>query len=268
MKIDGSVAIVTGGAQGVGRGIVEALLGKGAKVCIADINKATSELTVKELAETYGDKIFCKECDVTKDAEIRAVFGVVQDKFGSRADIMVNNAGICDEFDFARCVAINLEAQIRCTHAAVESMGVNNGGKGGVILFTASILGVIPFQGAPVYCATKHAVVGYVRCLASCPSYSQCGLRFNCICPSYVDTPLISVAELSKNIDAECIDAAIEKRNSVDLLRPSDVGVGCIKLIEDDTLNGKALVVNHGDTGRGDVAVYSFAEPPTDTIKL
>ncbi|CAH1793386.1 unnamed protein product [Owenia fusiformis] len=268
MKLDGSVAIVTGGAQGVGRGIVEALLGKGAKVCIADINKATSELTVKELAQTYGDKIFFKECDVTKDAEIKAVFGAVQDIFGSRADIMVNNAGIIHEFDFARCVAINLEAQIRCTHAAVESMGVNNGGKGGVVIFTASITGVIPFSGAPVYGATKHAVVGYVRGIASCPSYSQCGLRFNCVCPSFVDTPLVSDAELLTYFDAECRDTFAALRNSVDMLRPSDVGVGCIKLIEDDTLNGKALVVNHGDTGHGDVVAYIFAEPPTDTIKF
>ncbi|CAH1793385.1 unnamed protein product [Owenia fusiformis] len=267
MKIDGSVAVVTGGAQGVGKAIVEALLQRGANVCIADINKAIGEVTVKELAEAYGDKIFFKECDVTKDADIRALFGAVQETTGRAVDILVNNAGILREKYFASTVAINLEAQIRCAYVGAEYMGLNSVGKSGIMIFTASILGLVPSGQAPVYSATKHGLVAFVRSMALSPSSIKSGLRFNVLCPSFVDTPLITDEGIKRGlVDDDSSAMFIALRNSIDLLKPSDVGKGCIQLIEDDTLNGKALLINHGDTGHGDV-LFSYIEPQTDIVK-
>ncbi|CAH1793389.1 unnamed protein product [Owenia fusiformis] len=268
MKIQGSVAIVTGAARGLGKGIAEELLKRGAKVCIADINKGEGEAAAGTLATTFGQQnVFFQECDVTKDEHIRGAFCAAKTNFGAEVNILVNNCGIVQEDNVSLTLAVNAEAPIRSTFTAIELMGRHNGGAGGVVITTSSFQGLIPFGFMPVYSASKHAIVGFVRSIVESPDFSDWGMRFNCICPGGIDTPMLKDEYLEGRLSDKSFAIVRKLLTTISLLRPSEVALGCIKLIEDDTLNGKALLINHGETGEGEVA-YTVIDPPTDKVRL
>ncbi|CAH1776390.1 unnamed protein product [Owenia fusiformis] len=256
MKIEGSVVIVTGGAQGIGKAISKSLLTLGAKVCIADVNNVEGDKTVKELVDAYGNSVIFQQCDVTKDDDVRNAFKATTDTFGD-VTITVNNAGILDEINFSRTIAVDLEAQIRCTMIALEFMGRNNGGKGGTIVFNASAAGIVPIGVMPVYAAVKHGLVGFVRSMAISPRIEDWGVRFNAVCPISVDTNLSREENLRKVVgDPVVLDQLLKGMKTAHsvILKPSDVAESVVKLIEDDSLNGKSLVVLEGKT--------IFVDPP------
>lgn len=201
MKVEGLVALITGGASGFGKGFASALLQKGAKgVSLVDVSDGKA--VTDEFSRRFGrDRVLYHRADVTSDSDMEDAFKKTVDHF-KRLDVVCNNAGIADESDFQKVIDIDLTAVIRGTILAKKYMDKNNGGNGGVVINVSSMAGIlfVPFQ--PVYAAAKHGVIGYSKSLASPggdPAFAPDNIRVNMVCPSFSDTPIIkkTVAHLS-----------------------------------------------------------------------
>ncbi|XP_060081872.1 15-hydroxyprostaglandin dehydrogenase [NAD(+)]-like [Ylistrum balloti] len=143
MQIEGKVALVTGGAQGLGYAFVQALLDKGAKVCFCDINTSQGEATLGELCEKYDkEKIMFRRCDVTSQEDMEALFKATKERYG-RIDIVCNNAGMGGESypQWEKVVDVNIKGMTRGTFIAVEYLRKDKGGNGGVIVNISSAAG-------------------------------------------------------------------------------------------------------------------------------
>jgi 15-hydroxyprostaglandin dehydrogenase (NAD) len=235
VKIEGKVAVVSGGGSGIGRAAVLALVERGAKVVVADIAEDTGRQTVDLAAEQGGAAIFIR-CDVTKSKDLAGAFAGTVEHFG-RLDIAFNNAGVSgedlfadDPGDWARIIDIDLTAVIEATRLAVREM--KRTGQGGVIINTASLIGLWPMPSAPVYAAAKAGVVNFSRSLAYLAE--ELNIRVNTICPELVDTPM-ALALGEENLK--------ELRKTGGILRPEDIAAGVMELIEDDSRAGAVMSI-------------------------
>jgi 15-hydroxyprostaglandin dehydrogenase (NAD) len=235
MEIEGKVAVVSGCASGIGRAAVLALTERGAKVVAADVDGVGGRQTV-EMADAKGGSVaFCR-CDVTKTEDLGSAFDWAVEHLG-QFDIAFNNAGISGEELFAdepgqwaRIIDIDLTAVIDATRLAVRKMRL--AGNAGVIINTASLIGLWPMASAPVYAAAKAGVVNFSRSLAYLAEESN--IRVNAICPEIVDTPMaLGLGEQSLE----------ELRTTGGILRPEDIAVGVVELIEDDSRFGAVMKV-------------------------
>jgi NAD(P)-dependent dehydrogenase (short-subunit alcohol dehydrogenase family) len=187
----GKVAIVTGGASGIGRALAEALARRSAKVVVADLNGAGAD----EVARRVGGE--GRRVDVTRADEVEALVTDTAEKHG-RVDLMFNNAGIAiigeaAEFSLEgwdRLVDVNIRGVIYGTHSAYRRM-IEQGH--GHIVNTASIAGLVPAPTFTAYATTKHAVVGLSTSLRV--EAERRGVRVSVICPGVIDTPMVDHAE-------------------------------------------------------------------------
>ena len=161
MKLKDRVAIVTGGAKGIGWGIVKVLIQEGAKVVVVDWDKETGEKTAEEMRKAGGDAMFVF-CDVSNEEQVKAMVQKTLDKYG-KIDILVNDAGIgvyktvldTSSEDWDRCLAVNLKGQFLCCKYCIPHM--QKIGKGAII----NISSVHSFQtvnGVAPYCASKGGI--------------------------------------------------------------------------------------------------------------
>ncbi|XP_013378560.1 15-hydroxyprostaglandin dehydrogenase [NAD(+)]-like [Lingula anatina] len=244
MIIQDKVGFVTGGAQGIGRAICEALLKKGAKVIIADINVTEGKSTASELATEYADNVTFIECDVTNQESVEDALRKSHDTYG-RLDIIGNNAGVMMENDPIGTINLNLCGVMRVAAVAMSYMRADNGGSGGIIVNTASYAGIMPYVVCPSYCASKHGVVGFTRSIAMSPDFDLHKVRMNCLCPDAVDTAM--VRRVSKEGEKKGFifhyDHIKEAVNQL-LLKPSAVADVFINLVEDESKNGSAMLIS------------------------
>lgn len=183
----GQVALVTGGASGIGAGIATMLAGQGARVVVADI--ADEQANV--LAADLGGLAF--HCDVGSLTENRAAVDAALSAYG-RLDVVVLNAGIAagnsiDEFDegaYRRAMGVNLDGVVFGLTAALPGLRASGGGR---VLAVASLAGLAPVPEDPVYAANKAAVVNFVRSVG--PGLAEEHILVNALCPGYTDTAIL-----------------------------------------------------------------------------
>ena len=184
-RFSGKVAVVTGGASGIGAAIAARLAGEGAHVLVADRNAPAA----------LPDGARFRQCDVTNTDQVGQALAEAVSAWG-RLDILVNNAGVgalamaedTDEALWDHVFAVNTRAVFLCCRAAIPLMRANSAGSGGAIVNIASISGLLGDYGMSAYNASKGAVVNLTRSLAL--ETAQYGIRVNAVCPGLIDTPM------------------------------------------------------------------------------
>jgi NAD(P)-dependent dehydrogenase (short-subunit alcohol dehydrogenase family) len=190
---DGKVAIVTGGASGIGEATSVMLAERGAKVVVADLN----EEATNALVERIGDNAMAFALDVSDPAAVEKMVAATMKEFGA-LHVAVNNAGIAGaeattgEYgidDWHKVISINLNSVFYCMRYEIPAM-LKSGNAS--IVNIASILGSVGLAKAPAYVAAKHGVVGLTKSAAW--EYAQQGIRVNSVGPGFIDTPLLAQA--------------------------------------------------------------------------
>jgi 2-hydroxycyclohexanecarboxyl-CoA dehydrogenase len=192
MRLDNKVALVTGGASGIGKATVFALARAGARVFCADVNEAGGAAAVAE-AEGARLKVEYLKVDVTDSASIDACASAALDRAGGRVDVLINAAGwgrpqpfIENPPDFwDRVIALNLMGPIRLTRQLLQPMYDARAGK---IVNVASDAGRVGSLGETVYSAAKGGLIAFTKSLAR--ETARFGVNANCVCPGPTDTPL------------------------------------------------------------------------------
>lgn len=188
--LDGKVAVVTGGAGGIGRGIAGALAEDGAAVVIADIDLGKAQAA----ADALGGQALAVEHDVTQAASSEALDAAIQERFG-RLDIIVNNAGVgpkpgplvdLTEEEWDRVMDINARGVFLTTRALVGRLIEQRSGR---IINISSVVGQTGTAMITQYAASKFAVTGMTQCLAA--ELAPNGITANCICPGILATELM-----------------------------------------------------------------------------
>ncbi|XP_006770792.1 PREDICTED: 15-hydroxyprostaglandin dehydrogenase [NAD(+)] isoform X1 [Myotis davidii] len=247
MHVNGKVALVTGAAQGIGRAIAEALLHKGAKVALVDWSYEAGVECKAALDEQFEpQKTLFIHCDVSDQEKLRDAFRKVVDYFG-KLDILVNNAGVNNEKNWEKMLQINLVSVISGTYLGLDYMSKQNGGEGGIIVNMSSLAGLMPVAQQPVYCASKHGIVGFTRSAAMATNLMNSGVRINAICPGFVNTPILETIEKEENM-GQYIEYAYHIKDMMKyygILDPSTIADGLITLIEDDALNGAIMKITY-----------------------
>ncbi|GIY98680.1 15-hydroxyprostaglandin dehydrogenase, partial [Caerostris extrusa] len=208
------VAIVTGGAQGLGAAICVELLKQGYKVCIADIQQYKGKYFTHQQEEEFGaQNVIFSACDVTKEADYISTFDLTLKTF-DRVDVLINNAGIILEQDPETLFSVNLLGPMIGCQTAIKYMGKSHGGKGGMVINMASILGFVPFSAAPAYVASKHGLIGLTRSFGLPYHLEKDGIIFAALCPSFTDTDLL------KSISTNSLVPGLDYSNHKDIMSP------------------------------------------------
>jgi NAD(P)-dependent dehydrogenase (short-subunit alcohol dehydrogenase family) len=258
-ELSGKVAIVTGGASGLGRATVELFAKEGAKVVMADVNTDLGEQAA-ELAARGGHVVRFKRTDVSNADEVQALVDFAVSEFGG-LHVMFNNAGISsamyerflddDLKDFQRVMGINLLGVMTGTQRAARHMAKHGGGS---IINTASVAGYLAGSGVMTYRASKAAVIHFSKSAAI--DLAAYGIRVNCIAPGSIRTPMSTYGEpgmsdeaaqrLRVAIDAAAMAGQPLKRPG----KPEDVAQAALYLGSDRSVQvtGMLLPVDGGIT--------------------
>jgi len=190
-RLQGQVALVTGGGVGIGRAIAQALIGQQARVAICGRRLEALERTAGDFTKAGGE-VLSLPCDVTQRVDVERTIKAVIQKFG-RLDILVNNAGASgrtsihdpDDSKWQNILQVNLTGSYLCSKLAVPHMLTHRYGR---IVNISSVLGRFGVAGYLAYCTAKHGILGFTKALAL--EVASQGITVNAICPTWVDTAM------------------------------------------------------------------------------
>lgn len=192
-QFEDNVVLITGGANGIGRATALAFASQGAQVIVTDLDEDGAHQT-RQLILQAGGQAWALRCDVSSAADVQATFAAILGQF-RRLDCAFNNAGTEGEFNplheasdenFERVIAVNLKGVWLCMKAEIPIMRRQ---KGGAIVNTASVAGLVAERGYPAYAAAKGGVIQLTRTAAI--ENAATGVRINAICPGLVHTPMM-----------------------------------------------------------------------------
>lgn len=184
-RLDGQVAIVTGGAKGIGKAIATQYAAEGAQVVVSDVDDEPGTALADAIDANY------EHCDVGSYDGVKTLVERTVDRFG-QLDVIVNNAGIGSESavenmaleEWRRVMTVNLDGVMHGTKAAMPHLRASDG----TVINMGSIYGLVGGKGAAAYSAAKGAVVNFTQQVAI--DYATEGVRVNCICPGFIETPM------------------------------------------------------------------------------
>ncbi|MCG8346780.1 MAG: glucose 1-dehydrogenase [Chloroflexales bacterium] len=270
-KLDGQVAVITGGASGIGMATVRLFVEEGSRVIIADMQDDQGE----QLAAELGSSVAYLHTDVSQESDVKAAIDQAVTRFG-RLDCLFNNAGIsgavgpietisAEGYDHTMSVLLR-GVFLGMKHAApiLKRQGA------GSIISTASVAGLQAGHGPHIYSAAKAAIIHLTRSVAM--ELGESGVRVNCICPGGIATPIFGTAVgLSQEAARQTVEAMQTILATVQPIRraglPEDIARAAVWLASDDAsfVNGHALVVDGGLTGGH---MWSATKKQQDRLRL
>merc|ERR1719391_1536314 len=262
MELKGRLVVITGSAQGLGKAFAKRLLQDGARVCLSDIQEPVGLATKTEFQEKFGSEmVHFVRCDVTKEEDVVSLYNEAEEHFKDKVDIWCNNAGINHNAGWRKCMDIDIMAVMQGTYYAMDRMSKMNGGRGGMIVNTASAAGLVfnqiqdrEISDANSYFVAKHGVVALTRMLANPKILEETGVRVVCICPSFADTNIIREGMEDR---AGAVRAKIE--GYLKIMTPEYVAEGFHSLVT-NCPNGSALMI-----ARPDVPFFTFPDTTVAT---
>ena len=245
-RLTDKVAIVTGGASGIGRATVLRFAEEGAKVVAADRSLTGLEQT-QDLANKISSDVATVAVDVSKMNHVSDMVDQAVDRFG-RVDVLVNAAGVLiltpplaevDERHWDLIMATNLKGLFLCCKAAIPAMLTNGGGS---IVNIASMAGVQAYGQSLPYAVSKAGIIHLTTVAAS--QYTSQGIRINCIAPGFVDTPQARGSTQS----TEAIESAAQHHPMGRIGRPEEIANTILFLASDESsyMSGSTVIVDGG----------------------
>jgi NAD(P)-dependent dehydrogenase (short-subunit alcohol dehydrogenase family) len=256
-RLEGKVAVITGGGQGIGRAAALLFAREAAVVVVTDLNEATGGQTAADIAAAGGRSLFVP-ADVSRGEDVQRLMAAVRERFGG-LHVLYNNASVywpgkdgriaeISEADWDRILAINLRSIFLCCKYGLPLMKA-----GGSIINTSSSAGVIGIPGCDAYTASKGATIALTRSLAV--EYRPFGIRVNCIAPAGIRTPMLAQSNLE--------DSAFDERHFLALRTPSrrygtpeEIAQTALFLASEESsyINGAVIVADGGITVNGDLS--------------
>jgi len=243
MRLKDRVAMVTGGARGIGKEISLLLAREGADIALCDVNAEVLDATRKDI-EALGRKVITGAVDVTKSDQVDGFVQKILDNF-KKIDILVNNAGITrdgllvrmSEADWDLVLAVNLKGAFNCTKAVSKTMMKQRGGR---IVNMASIIGIMGNAGQANYAASKGGLIALTKSVAK--ELASRNVRANAIAPGFIQTDM--TAKLSEEVKGEMLKfVPLGKFGTV-----QDVANLALFLVSDDSsyITGQVIQVDGG----------------------
>jgi len=244
LSLQGRVAIITGGAQGIGKAIVERLVHNGASVVVADRNIEKAKATANELIAHTDRQVIAIQVNVAESASTRVMVDRIVEEYG-RVDILVNNAGITrdtlimrmKEEDWDAVLDINLKGAFNCAQAVVRTMIKHHYGR---IVNISSVSGISGQAGQTNYSSSKAGLIGFTKSLAK--EVGSRGITVNAVAPGFIET------ELTANLPQDLKQTAIKLTPVGRFGKPEDVANAVAFLVSEEAsfINGEVLKVDGG----------------------
>lgn len=243
MRLKDKVALITGGARGIGRSIAMVFAKEGADIVVADVNLESAAKTALEI-EGLGRKALALELDVTDFAKVEDGVNKILDKFG-KVDILVNNAGITKDnlllrmtqAEWDAVINVNLKGTFNCIKAVSRPMIKQRSGR---IISIASIIGLMGNWGQANYAASKAGIIALTKTVAK--ELASRNINANSVAPGFIQTDM--TAKLPENVKSKMMEAIPMAK----LGTPEDVANVCLFLASEESsyVTGQTITVDGG----------------------
>ena len=249
MRLQNKVAVITGGAQGIGRAIVEKFHGEGARVALLDIDEARG-MEVERILGGSDDGALFVRCDITREADVERAIAATRQQFDG-LDILVNNAGVNTYFDattmteseWESVFAVDLKGAWLCAKHAIPLMRLRGGGS---IVNIASLHAFMTTYGMFPYAAAKSGLVGLTRSMAL--DFGPEEIRVNAICPGWTRTQLVDEWLQLQPEGAAAEQRVLDQHPLRRMATPAEIAnfVSFVASDEASFITGAALVIDGG----------------------